>query len=171
LAAIDAHIWDPDRIHVVLIGGPGGSGKSTLAGEIVKHTGFAIVDKDDANDLSEALLVAKGSTADDRTSPVYVEYVRKLEYDTTSRNISRNIMHGTSVIAVAPFGPEFADSVWRKKFEQDCEIRAGGRPVAVDYIMVHVDDAVLRRRLTERKEPRDAGHRSLCAAGRGGICG
>lgn len=63
----------PLLTHVFLIGGIAASGKTIFGLELSAQTGYPFFDKDTQTELLvDALLVAKGSHADDRSSPIYV---------------------------------------------------------------------------------------------------
>jgi hypothetical protein len=90
--------------HVFLIGGLAASGKTTFVLELSIQTGCAFFDKDTQTELLvDALLVAKGSHANDRRSPIYVDEVRPLEYASFFAPVIENARIGNSAVAVAPF--------------------------------------------------------------------
>ncbi|MFI1828344.1 ATP-binding protein [Streptomyces sp. NPDC020412] len=78
-----------DGPSVVLVGGFAGSGKSEFAKFLGGLTGWPILDKGSlTRPLVDQLLIALGGEAHDRSSELYREKVRPLEYRCRSKRVS-----------------------------------------------------------------------------------
>ncbi|WP_419996371.1 AAA family ATPase [Streptomyces boninensis] len=137
---------------VVLVGGFAGSGKSEIAKFLGGLTGWTILDKDTlTRRLVDQLLVALGGEAHDRSSDLYREKVRPLEYHCLIEVAKENIRSGVSVILDAPFISEFSQPDWMQRFQNFCR----PRQVALSTIWVECDPESMREYIEFRGAARD----------------
>lgn len=99
---------------LILVGGVPGSGKTFIGKAIAEQLQASYLDKDTLTEsLSEALLVALGSSKDDRESEIYVNQVKSLEYKTLMDTAIENMQVGNKyVVCTAPFLNHFNDADW-----------------------------------------------------------
>lgn len=137
---------------LALVAGYAGSGKSEAGKLLAAATGWAMLDKDTlSRPMTERLLQALGGDPDDRHSPTYLEHARPLEYACLMKAVWENLECGTSVVAVAPFLAESADSEWSSRVARRCG-RAGAR---FETVWVDSDLESMRDRLISRNASRD----------------
>jgi predicted kinase len=142
----------PSALTLALMGGFAGSGKSESGKLLAAFTGWAILDKDTlTRPLTERLLLAFGSDADDRHSKVYTERVRPLEYECLLKAAWENLECGVSAVLVAPFLREVTDQHWMSRVTRRCH-RAGAR---LETFWVDSDADSMRERLISRNATRD----------------
>lgn len=137
---------------LILVGGMPGSGKSTFANALSRAMRTLHLDKDSlCNPLTDRLLIALGSSANDRESDIYLNQVRHLEYEILISNAVKHVRDGRSVCCSAPFIKEFKDPEWihnLRTFRSDMTII----PVWVD-----AEPQTTRKRIIQRKQGRDEG--------------
>ncbi|MFF2749516.1 AAA family ATPase [Kitasatospora sp. NPDC058048] len=137
---------------VLLVGGYAGSGKSEYAKFIGRLTGWPILDKDSlTRPLVDQLLLALGGEVNDRSSDLYREKVRPLEYRCLMEAAWDNLNCGTSVILDAPFLAEFSQADWMQRFYNRCKAKR----VAVAAIWVECDPESMREYIEFRGAARD----------------
>ncbi|MEY9876017.1 putative kinase/transcriptional regulator with XRE-family HTH domain [Streptacidiphilus sp. MAP12-33] len=137
---------------VLLVGGFAGSGKSEYAKFLGGLTGWPILDKDSlTRPLVDQLLVALGGEANDRSSDLYREKVRPLEYRCLMEAAWDNLDCGISTILDAPFILEFSQSDWMQRFYNRCK----SKRVAVASIWVECDPDSMREYIEFRGAARD----------------
>ncbi|MFG3051367.1 AAA family ATPase [Kitasatospora sp. NPDC048239] len=137
---------------ILLIGGYAGSGKSEFAKFIGRLTGWPILDKDSlTRPLVDQLLVALGGEANDRSSALYREKIRPLEYRCLMEAAWDNVDCGTSVILDAPFLLEFSQPDWMQRFHNRCRAK---RSTGVS-IWVECDPESMREYIEFRGAARD----------------
>ena len=137
---------------VLLVGGYAGSGKSEYAKFLGGLTGWPILDKDSlTRPLVDQLLVALGGEANDRSSDLYRERVRPLEYRCLMEAAWDNLDCGISTILDAPFIAEFSQSDWMLRFNNRCK----SKRVAVAAIWVECDPDSMQEYIEFRGAPRD----------------
>ncbi|NUS81016.1 MAG: AAA family ATPase [Streptomyces sp.] len=138
---------------VVLVGGYAGSGKSEFAKFLGGLTGWPILDKDSlTRPLVDQLLVALGGEAHDRSSKLYLEKVRPLEYRCLMEAAWDNVDCGISTILDAPFISEFSQAEWMQRFQNRCR----SKRVSVATIWVECDAESMREYIEFRGAARDA---------------
>lgn len=138
---------------VVLVGGFAGSGKSEFAKFLGGLTGWPILDKDSlTRPLVDQLLIALGGEAHDRSSELYREKVRPLEYRCLMEAAWDNLDCGISTILDAPFVAEFAQADWMQRFQNRCR----SKRVSVATIWVECDPESMREYIEFRGAARDA---------------
>ena len=138
---------------VLLVGGYAGSGKSEYAKFLGGLTGWPILDKDSlTRPLVDHLLVALGGEANDRSSELYREKIRPLEYRCLMEAAWDNLDCGISTILDAPFITEFSQSDWMLRFHNRCK----SKRVAVATIWVECDPDSMREYIEFRGAPRDS---------------
>ncbi|MFI5803068.1 AAA family ATPase [Streptomyces sp. NPDC051561] len=138
---------------VVLVGGFAGSGKSEFAKFLGNLTGWPILDKDSlTRPLVEQLLVALGGEAHDRSSELYREKVRPLEYRCLLNTAWENVNCGISTILDAPFVSEFSQAEWMQRFQNKCR----SNRVSMATIWVDCDPESMREYIEFRGAARDA---------------
>ncbi|MBX6390584.1 MAG: AAA family ATPase [Frankia sp.] len=143
----------PDGPTVVLVGGYAGSGKSEIAKFLGSLTGWPVLDKDSlTRHLVDQLLIALGGEAHDRSSRLYLEKVRPLEYRCLLEATWDNVDCGTSVILDAPFIAEYARAEWMTRFHNRCR----SKRATVVPIWVHCDTESMREYIEFRSAARDA---------------
>ncbi|MDQ0788448.1 AAA family ATPase [Streptomyces sp. B3I8] len=143
---------DTSRLTLALVGGYAGSGKSEAGKLLAAATGWAMLDKDTlSRPLTERLLQAMGGDPDDRHSPAYLEHVRPLEYECLMKAAWENLECGISVVLVAPFLAEAADTQWTGRVARRCR-RLGAR---FEALWVDSDVESMRERLISRNASRD----------------
>ncbi|MFD9631695.1 AAA family ATPase [Streptomyces violascens] len=141
-----------DTPSVVLVGGFAGSGKSEFAKFLGSLTGWTILDKDTlTRRLVDQLLVALGGEAHDRSSALYREKVRPLEYHCLIEVAKENIRSGISVILDAPFVSEFSQPDWMQRFQNFCR----PKQVTLSTIWVECDPESMREYIEFRGAARD----------------
>lgn len=137
---------------VVLVGGYAGSGKSEFAKFLGRLTGWPILDKDSlTRPLVDQLLIALGGEANDRSSELYREKVRPLEYRRLMESAWDNLDCGISAILDAPFVAEFSQAEWMQRFYNRCR----SKRVAVASIWVQCDPDSMREYIEFRGAARD----------------
>jgi predicted kinase len=137
---------------VVLVGGFAGSGKSEFAKFLGGLTGWPILDKDSlTRPLVDQLLVALGGEANDRSSELYREKVRPLEYRCLMEATWDNVDCGISTILDAPFIAEFSKAEWMQRFYNRCR----SKRVSVVTIWVQCDPDSMREYIEFRGAARD----------------
>ncbi|MFC5027253.1 AAA family ATPase [Streptomyces sp. DSM 41987] len=137
---------------VVLVGGFAGSGKSEFAKFLGGMTGWPILDKDSiTRPLVDQLLVALGGEANDRSSELYREKVRPLEYRCLMEATWDNVDCGISTILDAPFVYEFSRADWMQRFHNRCR----SKRVSVVTIWVRCDPESMREYIEFRSAARD----------------
>ncbi|MCX4778696.1 AAA family ATPase [Streptomyces sp. NBC_01264] len=142
-----------DGPSVVLVGGFAGSGKSEFAKFLGGVTGWPILDKDSlTRPLVDQLLIALGGEAHDRSSALYREKVRPLEYRCLMEAAWDNVDCGISTILDAPFIAEFAQADWMQRFQNRCR----SKRVSVATIWVECDPESMREYIEFRGAARDA---------------
>ncbi|MFI2347152.1 AAA family ATPase [Streptomyces sp. NPDC019443] len=142
-----------DGPSVVLVGGFAGSGKSEFAKFLGGLTGWPILDKDSlTRPLVDQLLVALGGEAHDRSSALYREKVRPLEYRCLMEAAWDNVDCGISTILDAPFISEFSQAEWMQRFQNRCR----SKRVSVATIWVVCDPESMREYIEFRGAARDA---------------
>lgn len=142
-----------DGPSVVLVGGFAGSGKSEFAKFLGGLTGWPILDKDSlTRPLVDQLLVALGGEAHDRSSTLYREKVRPLEYRCLMEAAWDNVDCGISTILDAPFISEFSQAEWMQRFQNRCR----SKRVSVATIWVECDPESMREYIEFRGAARDA---------------
>ncbi|WP_327253672.1 AAA family ATPase [Streptomyces sp. NBC_01244] len=142
-----------DGPSVVLVGGFAGSGKSEFAKFLGGVTGWPILDKDSlTRPLVDQLLIALGGEAHDRSSALYREKVRPLEYRCLMEAAWDNVDCGISTILDAPFVAEFAQADWMQRFQNRCR----SKRVSVATIWVECDPESMREYIEFRGAARDA---------------
>ncbi|MEU5431245.1 AAA family ATPase [Streptomyces olivoreticuli] len=154
LGAWRAHTeWSTNQSpSVVLVGGFAGSGKSEFAKFIGRLTGWPILDKDSlTRPLVDQLLVALGGEANDRSSDLYREKIRPLEYRCLMEAAWDNVDCGVSTILDAPFISEFSQSSWMQRFYNRCK----SKRVSVATIWVECDPDSMREYIEFRGAARD----------------
>jgi predicted kinase len=139
---------------LVLVAGPAGAGKSFVAGELARRVERAVIlDKDTLTAaVVEQLLTARGLSAYDRESPIYVEHVRPLEYRALMAAAYENLAENRVVLAVAPFTRELDDAAWIDQTRKQTQRRGA----ALGLVWVRSDAATTAQRMGERAAPRDA---------------
>ncbi|MER5382218.1 AAA family ATPase [Streptomyces sp. NPDC002688] len=138
---------------VVLVGGFAGSGKSEFAKFLGSLTGWPILDKDSlTRPLVDQLLIALGGEAHDRSSDLYRERVRPLEYRCLMEAAWDNVDCGISTILDAPFVSEFSQADWMQRFQNRCR----SKRVSVATIWVQCDPESMREYIEFRGAARDA---------------
>ncbi|MEU8824529.1 AAA family ATPase [Streptomyces sp. NPDC048636] len=138
---------------VILVGGYAGSGKSEFAKFLGGLTGWPILDKDSlTRPLVDQLLVSLGGEAHDRSSELYREKVRPLEYRCLMEAAWDNLDCGISAILDAPFIAEFAQADWMQRFQNRCR----SKRVSVATIWVECDVESMREYIEFRGAARDA---------------
>ena len=145
------------KVHLVLVGGLAGSGKTHVAYEVCRKTKFGYLDKDTlVGRMTDKLLVAMDGPYgnEERDSELYLDEIRPMEYECLIASAVENISLGNSTVVSAPFVREMVDAHWRMNIKHDCEA-ALGRTVLVDYVWVHAEEEVLKRRITQRRAARD----------------
>ncbi|MGH4027830.1 AAA family ATPase [Actinomycetota bacterium Odt1-20B] len=141
-----------DGASVILVGGFAGSGKSEMAKFLGGLTGWTILDKDTlTRRLVDQLLVALGGEAHDRSSDLYREKVRPLEYHCLIEVAKENIRSGVSVILDAPFVAEFSQAAWMQRFQNFCR----PKQVSLSTIWVECDQESMREYIEFRGAARD----------------
>lgn len=126
---------------VLLVGGFAGSGKSEFAKFIGRLTGWPILDKDSlTRPLVDQLLVALGGEANDRSSDLYREKIRPLEYRCLMEAAWDNLDCGISAILDAPFVTEFSQAEWMQRFYNRCKAKR----VNVATVWVQCDPESMR---------------------------
>ncbi|MFP3990302.1 AAA family ATPase [Streptomyces sp. E11-3] len=142
-----------DSPAVVLVGGFAGSGKSEFAKFLGGLTGWPILDKDSlTRPLVDQLLIALGGEAHDRSSALYREKVRPLEYRCLMEAAWDNVDCGISTILDAPFISEFSQAEWMQRFYNRCR----SKRVSVATIWVECDPESMREYIEFRGAARDA---------------
>ncbi len=137
---------------VLLVGGFAGSGKSEFAKFLGSLTGWPILDKDSlTRPLVDQLLVALGGEANDRSSDLYREKIRPLEYRCLMEAAWDNLDCGISTILDAPFIAEFSQADWMQRFHNRCK----SKRVSVAAIWVECDPDSMREYIEFRGAPRD----------------
>ncbi|WP_030383458.1 MULTISPECIES: AAA family ATPase [unclassified Streptomyces] len=143
---------DTSQLTLALVAGYAGSGKSEAGKLLAAATGWAMLDKDTlSRPLTERLLQAMGGDPDDRHSPAYLEHVRPLEYECLMKAAWENLECGTSVVLVAPFLAEAADTQWTGRAARRCR-RLGAR---FEALWVDSDVESMREHLISRNASRD----------------
>jgi predicted kinase len=138
---------------VILVGGYAGSGKSEFAKFLGGLTGWPILDKDSlTRPLVDQLLVSLGGEAHDRSSELYREKVRPLEYRCLMEAAWDNLDCGISAILDAPFIAEFGKADWMQRFQNRCR----SKRVSVATIWVECDIESMREYIEFRGAARDA---------------
>lgn len=98
------------------------------------------------------MLIALGSSANDRESDIYLSNVRKMEYETMLECAFDNIRLGHNSICSAPFIQEFKDKKWINVIKT--------KYCSLDYeilkIWVDVDLPTAKARIIDRGCNRDA---------------
>ena len=136
----------------MLVGGFAGSGKSEFAKFLGSLTGWPILDKDSlTRPLVDQLLVALGGEANDRSSDLYREKIRPLEYRCLMEAAWDNLDCGISTILDAPFIAEFSQADWMQRFHNRCK----SKRVSVAAIWVECDPDSMREYIEFRGAPRD----------------
>jgi predicted kinase/transcriptional regulator with XRE-family HTH domain len=147
-----AEFGDAHAPTVLLVGGYAGSGKSEFAKFLGGLTGWPILDKDSlTRPLVDQLLVALGGEANDRSSDLYREKVRPLEYRCLMESAWDNLDCGISTILDAPFLLEFSQSDWMQRFHNRCK----SKRVSVATIWVECDPDSMREYIEFRGAARD----------------
>ncbi|MFD5429705.1 AAA family ATPase [Streptomyces sp. NPDC127084] len=142
-----------DGPSVVLVGGFAGSGKSEFAKFLGGLTGWPVLDKDSlTRPLVDQLLIALGGEANDRSSELYREKVRPLEYRCLMEAAWDNVDCGISTILDAPFISEFSQADWMQRFQNRCR----SKRVSVATIWVECDPESMREYIEFRGAARDA---------------
>ena len=142
-----------DGPSVILVGGFAGSGKSEFAKFLGGLTGWPILDKDSlTRPLVDQLLIALGGEAHDRSSELYREKVRPLEYRCLMEAAWDNVDCGISTILDAPFISEFSQAEWMQRFHNRCR----SKRVSVATIWVECDPESMREYIEFRGAARDA---------------
>ncbi len=137
---------------ILLVGGYAGSGKSEFAKFLGRLTGWPILDKDSmTRALVDQLLVALGGEANDRSSDLYREKIRPLEYRCLMEAAWDNVDCGTSVILDAPFLAEFSQADWMQRFYNRCKAKRA----TVAAIWVECDPDSMREYIEFRGAARD----------------
>ncbi|WP_267246057.1 AAA family ATPase [Streptomyces sp. PR69] len=137
---------------VVLVGGFAGSGKSEFAKFLGNLTGWTILDKDTlTRQLVDQLLIALGGEAHDRSSTLYREKVRPLEYRCLIEVARENINSGISVILDAPFISEFSQADWMQRLNNFCRAKRA----SLATIWVDCDPESMREYIEFRGAARD----------------
>jgi predicted kinase len=141
------------RPHFVIIGGYAGSGKTEFGRFLSSITGWALLDKDAlTRPLVEHLLVAFGSEANDRETPVYRSNVRPFEYQCLMNAAYENLECGISTIVAAPFADELNDERWLQRLLNRCG--SLGTTVSVTWVTCDADS--MYEYLSARGAARDA---------------
>ncbi|MFD5436612.1 AAA family ATPase [Kitasatospora sp. NPDC127067] len=137
---------------VLLVGGYAGSGKSEFAKFIGRLTGWPVLDKDSlTRPLVDQLLMALGGKVNDRSSELYREKVRPLEYRCLMEAAWDNVDCGTSVILDAPFLAEFSQADWMQRFYNRCKAKRA----TVAALWVECDPDSMREYIEFRGAARD----------------
>lgn len=137
---------------ILLVGGFAGSGKSEYAKFLGRLTGWPILDKDSlTRPLVDQLLIALGGQANDRSSDLYREKIRPLEYRCLMEAAWDNVDCGISTILDAPFVAEFSQADWMQRFYNRCKAKR----VSVASIWVQCDPDSMREYIEFRGAARD----------------
>lgn len=138
---------------IVLMGGFAGVGKTYIGRQMAKGNA-AFLDKDTlCNDFTSAMLKTAGLPDSDRESAFYMTEVRPLEYKTLMQTAYQTLAASRkSVICVAPFISEFANTEWL----QEQEYTAFNLLAHIDFVWVHADHDTIKTRLINRGLDRDA---------------
>jgi predicted kinase len=143
---------ETSQLTLALVAGYAGSGKSEAGKLLAAATGWAMLDKDTlSRPITERLLQAMGGDPDDRHSSVYLEHVRPLEYECLMKAAWENLECGISVVLVAPFLAEAADTQWTGRVARRCR-RLGAR---FEALWVDSDLESMREHLISRNASRD----------------
>lgn len=136
----------------VVLAGPPGAGKSTIAGLLAAGApDMVVVDKDVVTGaVVDAALRAAGVPHLDRDGEYYRRHLSRACYAATEAVAGSVVANGSVPVLVAPYEGTIDDPGWAAELEGRLAV---GRLVAV-WVVAH--PAVLRRRLAERCEPRDA---------------
>jgi predicted kinase/transcriptional regulator with XRE-family HTH domain len=152
-----SHAWSArrnadKRLSLVLIGGFAGSGKTEFARFLATLTGWLLLDKDLLlRSVAEAILRAHAGDPNDRESPLYLERVRPEEYELLFETIMRNLEHGISVIASAPFLREMSDRAWLSRVAALAEKHGASSHI----VWITCDVASMYTYLVKRNATRD----------------
>ncbi|MCF0090756.1 AAA family ATPase [Streptomyces griseoaurantiacus] len=143
---------ETSQLTLALVAGYAGSGKSEAGKLLAAATGWAMLDKDTlSRPITERLLQAMGGDPDDRHSSAYLEHVRPLEYECLMKAAWENLECGISVVVVAPFLAEAADTQWTGRVARRCR-RLGAR---FEALWVDSDLESMREHLISRNASRD----------------
>lgn len=137
---------------VVIVAGFAGSGKTETARLMASHLRWTLLDKDTLTEpFSNALNTQLTGNPYDRSSSIYLEKVRPLEYEILNNALMENITLGNSTIVTAPYLKELTSPTWL----DDLKIRLSVMDETVLLIWVDCHPDIMRTRLEQRASKRD----------------
>ena len=143
----------PERPHVLLVGGYAGSGKTELGRVVARLTGWPIIDNDTiTRPVVEVALEALGRSPHDRESDDYLRSIRPREYEALISTAVENVECGVSVIVTAPFVNEFRDPAWIDRLLAAFT----ASDVVVTFVWLRCDADTMHTYIRQRGAARDA---------------
>jgi len=139
--------------HLFILSGHSGTGKNRLSRQWMNHDlrSWVFLDKDTVGlHFVRAMLPLLGHDAMDRDSPVFLQHIRHLEYDTTYSIARDNLLMHNNVLVCAPMGRECIDEEtwvqWSTPWKELAHVH---------LVWLHVDSEVAKERIIKRNNPMD----------------
>lgn len=142
-------------VHTILaLSGQPCTGKTTLATQLASHAGGVTIDSDTlAGPLRDAALRALGMGPEGVETPTYINHLRPAVYACLTQTAVHLARQVSLVVVDAPFHPATAGPGFWARFTEDAD------GVGVRVVRAHLvaNETVVRARMADRGEPRDAG--------------
>lgn len=138
---------------LILLGGMPASGKTTLGKKLSSHYSLPFLDKDTLCDLYTNYVVKEKTFDGDRSSALYKNILRPLEYQILWKVSLEQVSLGLTPIVVAPFSSEFPSKL---KLEELRETLKKTNPnTALVTILLAIDEDSVKNNMVLRNRTED----------------
>ncbi len=138
---------------LILLGGMPASGKTTLGKKLSSHYNLPFLDKDTLCDLYTNYVVKEKTFDGDRSSALYKNILRPLEYQILWKVSLEQVSLGLTPIVVAPFSSEFPSKL---KLEELRETLKKTNPnTALVTILLAIDEDSVKNNMVLRNRTED----------------